>query len=469
MRALCAALLLAFVSSTLMAQDSTKRAPTPGRIKGRVVADSGRAPIEGATVLIPALGLKVTTDTGGRYNIPDLKAGPVQVVVRAIGFRDDSTTVEVRERTVVNLELRLAFEEIAMTRPGQARPTTYVASTYVAPDTTPDRMRDFRDRKAKGVGRFLTRGEIEKWTGRRTAEMLDALGGLKVENTGMQAFATNGRAPIGTCPLCRTILSDTLDPAVVTANARQACYVDVFIDGIAAYQAGMEPPELPYDLNGMLPDKIEGVEFYSGAAQVPPKYTGRFGAGCGVLLIWTTAVSGRPAQPLPAATTVGEAVNRSGKMSEFYDRKDQGIGRFVERSQLAKWEGRHTSNLLETVGGLKIANGGMKAWASNGRVAPTTCEFCRGNVADILDPADFAAGARAACYMDVWVDGSRAFQFGSKPPQPLFDLNSIAPESLEGIEVYSGAGSVPSKYNTTMGQGCGVIVLWTRISPDKAP
>ena len=117
--------------------------------------------------------------------------------------------------------------------------------------------------------------------------MLDALGGLKVENSGMQAFATNGRAPVGTCPLCRTIVSDTLDPAVVTANARQACYVDVFIDGVAAYQAGMEPPELPYDLNSILPDGIEGFEFYSGAAQVPPKYTSRFGAGCGVLLFWT--------------------------------------------------------------------------------------------------------------------------------------------------------------------------------------
>lgn len=281
------ALCLASVANGAAAQDSTQPSPLVGRIRGRIVADSGRTPIEGANVLIPALGIKVKTDTGGRYNIPNLKAGPVHVVVRAIGFRDDSTTLDVRERTVINLELRLAFDEIVVMRSGPAPPTTIVASTYVPPADTLDKMKEFRDRRAKGVGRFMGRDDVAKWSDRRPTELFDALGGLKVENSGMQAFATNGRAPAAHCPLCRTIVSDTLDPAVVTANARPICYVDVFIDGIAAYQAGMEPPEPPYDLNGIQPDGIEGIEFYSGVAQVPPKYTSRHGVGCGVLVIWT--------------------------------------------------------------------------------------------------------------------------------------------------------------------------------------
>jgi hypothetical protein len=44
----------------------TAPAPTPGRVRGRVVADSGGAPVEGADVLIPALNRSVRTDSLGR-------------------------------------------------------------------------------------------------------------------------------------------------------------------------------------------------------------------------------------------------------------------------------------------------------------------------------------------------------------------------------------------------------------------
>ena len=71
--------------------------------------------------------------------------------------------------------------------------------------------------------------------------------------------------------------------------------------------------------------------------------------------------------------------------------------------------------------------------------------------------------------MDVYVDGIAAYQSGIEPPEPFFDLNTIAPDAIEGVEVYSGAAQVPAKFTSRFGAGCGVIVLWTRVSPEKKP
>ena len=63
--------------------------------------------------------------------------------------------------------------------------------------------------------------------------------------------------------------------------------------------------------------------------------------------------------------------------------------------------------------------------------------------------------------MDVYVDGTQVYQYGVKPPMPLFNVNSIPPEQIEGIEAYSSASQVPVRFNKT-GSGCGVLVIWTR-------
>lgn len=285
--ALCAAALLA---APLFAQDTTVRAPTPGRVRGRVVVDSGGAPVEGAEVFIASLQRSVRTDTAGRYDIPNLASGSVMVRVRAMGFREESTTIDVRERRVVSLELRLAYDDIVITRPRGA-PSGPVTTIEVANPNAPDgsaKMSEFFARQKQGVGRFFGRDDVARWSKKRTAEMLDAVGGLKIENSGLQSFAVNGRVPVSTCTVCRTAVADTLDPAVmISTGTRAACYMDVYLDGSAAYQFGVEPAQPLFDMNAIAPDGIEGVEVYTGAAQVPAKYGSRFRSGCGVILFWS--------------------------------------------------------------------------------------------------------------------------------------------------------------------------------------
>lgn len=152
------------------------------------------------------------------------------------------------------------------------------------------------------------------------------------------------------------------------------------------------------------------------------------------------------------------------KMRPFEERRAAGFGRFIDRDFLARNAHRKTGDVVaQQVPGVRIRRGQSKAWASNGRaVAPSGCAFCRVRADSVLDPADRAAGAVPACYMDVYVDGTLVYN-SAAPGTPLFDLNSIAPDGIEGIEVYTGAGQIPVQYNRTAG-GCGVMLIWTRVS-----
>ena len=170
----------------------------------------------------------------------------------------------------------------------------------------------------------------------------------------------------------------------------------------------------------------------------------------------------RVAQVL-AATNVTAPIAATGKMAGFMERKQRGTGHFIMPEQLRDAEGRRkTGDLLSLVPGAVMKRGGMKAWIASGRATNQMsggCAFCK-DTARQPGRADRAAGAPKACYMDVYLDGALVFD-SSHPSSGLFDVNSIEPSHLEGIEVYTGASQVPAQYNRTAA-GCGVILLWTR-------
>ena len=68
--------------------------------------------------------------------------------------------------------------------------------------------------------------------------------------------------------------------------ARQACFMDSYVDGISSFQFGAEPADPPFDLNSIGTDAIEAVEVYAEASQVPSRYSNRAGARCGVIIFW---------------------------------------------------------------------------------------------------------------------------------------------------------------------------------------
>lgn len=149
------------------------------------------------------------------------------------------------------------------------------------------------------------------------------------------------------------------------------------------------------------------------------------------------------------------------KLVGFYERRRVGIGRFLDRDAIARFENRRTGDMLSMLPGITIRTGRSKAWASGGRGLGTNQgAFAKEPKTAVLDGSDIAAGAQLACYMDVYLDGALVYNSSARLV-PLFDVNSIQPSEIEAVEVYAGAAQTPAQYNRTSG-GCGVLLIWTR-------
>ena len=65
---------------------------------------------------------------------------------------------------------------------------------------------------------------------------------------------------------------------------------------------------------------------------------------------------------------------------------------------------------------------------------------------------------RDARVLAVYYDGLRIYQFGDEEAP---DMNAFEGREFEAIEYYAGPSQTPPELNMT-GNGCGVLVLWTR-------
>lgn len=120
----------------------------------------------------------------------------------------------------------------------------------------------------------------------------------------------------------------------------------------------------------------------------------------------------------------------TGPMAGFYRRMSQGYGRFFTASDIERRNASRMSDMFRMVPGLRIENRGYQSTVR-------------------------MRGSR--CAPLVWLDA-----------QPLFaaemDLDAFDPRTFEGVEIYSGAASVPVEFqgNQRMSSACGTIVLWSK-------
>ena len=116
----------------------------------------------------------------------------------------------------------------------------------------------------------------------------------------------------------------------------------------------------------------------------------------------------------------------------FYERRSKGHGYFVTREQIAS---RNTSFMTDV---LRSLVPGVRITSS--RLARNAVRL-RGN----------------RCAPLVWLDGAPAMA-------GEFDLDVLSPETVSGIEIYSGPATVPIEFRSTRGlEACGVIVVWSRV------
>ena len=250
-----------------------------GEISGRVTtSDSSRAAVAGAEAVIPRLQRTAVTDSLGRFRLKDLPAGRHLLVVRAIGFRAESSSVEILPDDVMSLDVRLDHSDA----------TRLPERTVTAPgERIPARLAEFVERQKSGNGHFINRDQLAKAEGgqRKTGDLIGLVPGVRAQHGGNKTWISSGRSVnAGKCAFCRTT-QGSLMHADVLAGARPACFMDVYLDGTLVFDS-THPENGLFDVNTLQPEYIAGIEVYSSASQVPAKFN-RTGGGCGVLLIWT--------------------------------------------------------------------------------------------------------------------------------------------------------------------------------------
>jgi TonB family protein len=149
-------------------------------------------------------------------------------------------------------------------------------------------------------------------------------------------------------------------------------------------------------------------------------------------------------EPVPQSLATVVVRDRAGGRTDrgwatrFYERKERGMGRYVTRQEIDRRNPIRTTDMLRTIPGVQVMPG----------------------------PGGFGYVLRvrgSRCDPLVWIDGAPAFG-------GYLDVDAFQPQSLEGIEVYSGPSTVPVELRGPRGEdACGVIALWTRVPEPRRP
>jgi hypothetical protein len=147
---------------------------------------------------------------------------------------------------------------------------------------------------------------------------------------------------------------------------------------------------------------------------------------------------GRIVAALAPVVVRASKVKHQARLAGFYERLERRTaGTFITMREIELEDPRTMTHLLQRVPGLTVVKG--RAGATGVRMRGRTC------------------------WPLVWLDGF---------PMPAgeVDLDSFAPHSFEGIELYLGSTTPPLRYiqQRTM-SSCGTILLWSRSTDMDAP
>lgn len=130
-------------------------------------------------------------------------------------------------------------------------------------------------------------------------------------------------------------------------------------------------------------------------------------------------------------------IEYTGRLAGYYQRLEKrNGGYFITREQIDRENPRMLVHLLQRVPGVTPARGrfGVSGVRFRGRNCPPV----------------------------VWLDGTPL-------PAGEVDLDSFAPQTIQGIEIYEGSTTAPARFVLTRDvNSCGTIVLWSR-GPDTDP
>ena len=252
------------------------RAQSGRAVLSGIVLDDKAKPIDGAEVMLSQAGLRTLSNERGEFRFADLSPGSFDVVVRRIGYRELTETVNVPEDGV---------QRDFFMHPVPTLDTIAVSASFAIPD--------FEENRRIGLGKFLTRAQLEKMEERKMAEILAEVGARTVRQ-GPRAWVAGGRAPrpsaMGKCKqLEGREVRMSSDGSARPGYPGCGCFALVYLNGAPLYngKAGSLVP----DVNFIVPASIEAIEYYKGPAQTPLKYS-TLDSECGVLVLHTRRTPG---------------------------------------------------------------------------------------------------------------------------------------------------------------------------------
>ncbi len=195
----------------------------------------------------PGAGQLTPRDAGGI--IPRVATGRQLVSVRRLGYTPSDTTLVIEAGAT--LERRYVLSRV-------------VTLTEVTTTASREWARDFDEHRRIGLGQFLDRDELSKRESQRLGDLMSTMRGARMMRSGQSStyLASNRTRSIGS----------------------GVCYAHVWLDNNPMYLG--RPGEPLYNLNELLVQQIEAIEYFPNPATTPSKYN-NLNADCGVLVVHT--------------------------------------------------------------------------------------------------------------------------------------------------------------------------------------
>ena len=215
-----------------------------------VVRDGAGAALEGVSVAIA--GAAVRTDVRGAFELFTGDIDTVTIAFRNVGFEPIDALLTARNRVwdTVLVQMEPTAQRLGNVKVTESRTRAALG------------LRDFEERRARGIGTFITREDIIERGASRLSDLLRTKRGVNVVR-GKVRFVAN------------------------TAGSRNSsCQPDIWLDGKRS--RGMEVDEI-------LPSTVEAMELYPYLSTIPAEFQpiGANTTPCGTIVIWTRIPGGR--------------------------------------------------------------------------------------------------------------------------------------------------------------------------------
>jgi carboxypeptidase family protein len=257
--------------SCFVAAPAAVRAQTARTTLIVTVRDSAtKAPVAGVEVRVALGSAAQRTDSAGRAQLGGFDPGGYTLEARRVGYRPLVRAVSIRGED--SIQIALALTSV----PAELSPV------IVQQHPVPTPLREFDERRKRGVGQFVTAAQIDSSFG----ASLDAIIVTRIRGLRVVGDNASGFRVMSLRPATEHAFSSVAGP----------CWPVVYLDGVQLADGG----ELGPDIAMADTWSIGGIEYYA-PSEVPVQYKqsgalgGRSGGGhaattspsCGVMLIWT--------------------------------------------------------------------------------------------------------------------------------------------------------------------------------------